>query len=126
MIMAQARRAVAQLTEIEQEQVRFLAVTLDPESDDQAALASMALGQRVSTPMFHLLSGEPAAVNRALDDMGIHRVWNEELRRIDHTNQFIVLDRNGFLAYRFSLGELQERWLVEALKLLIAEPEAAP
>jgi protein SCO1 len=121
MIMAQAKRAVAQLTEEEQAEVVFMGVTLDPESDSVESMTAMAFGQGVSTPQFHLLSGAPDVVNPVLDHMGILRKWNDELKTIDHTNLFIVLDRDGMVAYRFSLGERQEAWLVEALRLVLAE-----
>jgi protein SCO1 len=121
MIMAQAKRAVAQLTEAEQSEVTFMGVTLDPENDSRETMTAMARGQGVSAPQFHLLTGTPDAVNPVLDHMGVMRRWNEELKTIDHTNIFIVLDRDGMVAYRFSLGERQEEWLVEALRLVLAE-----
>jgi protein SCO1 len=121
MIMAQAKRAVAQLTDEEQAEVVFMGVTLDPEYDDVETMSAMARGQGVSTPQFHLLTGSPDDVNPVLDHMGVMRKWNEELQTIDHTNIFIVLDREGMVAYRFSLGERQEAWLVEALRLVLAE-----
>jgi cytochrome oxidase Cu insertion factor (SCO1/SenC/PrrC family) len=40
---------------------------------------------------------------------------------IDHTNLFLLVDRQGKLAYRFSLGPRQERWLGSALRLLLEE-----
>ena len=42
-------------------------------------------------------------------------------RMIDHANLFLLLDREGRIAYRLSLGDQQERWLVTALQVLLRE-----
>lgn len=128
MIMEQAKSAVARLTEEEQKEVAFVAVTLDPERDDPEALKRMADGQKVAAPRYHFLTGDSAEVNALLDRMGIERKRNEETGVIDHNNLFLVIDRQGRIAYRFSLGDLQEDWLVEAMRILCAEGDgkAAP
>ena len=41
---------------------------------------------------------------------------------IDHANLFILIDRNRKIAYRFSLGEIQEAWMIDAIQSLIQEP----
>lgn len=126
MILTQAKSAMAALTEHEQAQVHVFAVTLDPERDDPAALASMARGHRVKAPQWNLVTGNPDEVNAVIDFMGIWRKWNAEKGRLDHSNAFLLIDRRGRLAYRFSLGDLQQRWLTDALKLLANEPEPEP
>lgn len=126
MILEQAKSAVARLTEEEAADVHFIAVSLDPENDTPESMARMAHGQHVSTPQWNLTVGPVDEVNRVLDDMGVLREWNPKLMRIDHTNVFLLIDRQGRLAYRFSLGDLQEQWLHEALKILVNEPEPQP
>ncbi|MBZ0136806.1 MAG: SCO family protein [Planctomycetes bacterium] len=122
MIFAQAKRAVARLNEEEQADVYFVAVTLDPENDSVEGLAKLAQGQGLAAPAFNLVTGDSLEVNKTLNRMGIER-YRDELGVIQHTNMFMVIDRAGTVAYRFSLGDLQEDWLVEALKLVCAEPE---
>ncbi len=124
MILGQAKRAISRLSAEEQREVTVVAVTLDPEHDDAARRSAMAAGQGVGTPQFHFLGGEAATVNRLLDDLEIRRERNAQTGAIDHTNLFILLDRHGRIAYRFSLGERQERWLEKALRLLVAEARA--
>jgi cytochrome oxidase Cu insertion factor (SCO1/SenC/PrrC family) len=51
----------------------------------------------------------------------IARERNPQTGMIDHANLFIVLDRKGTIAYRFTLGEHQEHWLARALQLLTRE-----
>ncbi len=126
MILHQAKQAVAALTDSERESVHVIAVTLDPARDDPAALAAMAQGHRIAAPQWNLVTGDVRDVNRVLDDMGVWRAWNVENGRLDHNNVFLLIDRQGLLAYRFSLGEVQQAWLTEALRLLAQERGARP
>lgn len=121
MIMGQARRVVAGLTEAERAGVRVVAITLDPHNDDRERLQQMAAGQDVDTPIFHLVNGEPAHVERTLDAFQIARKRDPATGIIDHANLFILIDRQGRVAYRLTLGERQERWLGTALRLLLRE-----
>lgn len=121
MIMGQSKRILAALSPEDRAEVVVIAVTLDPTNDDRARRAAMAAGQGVSAPTFRLVGGEPAEVERVLDDLAIARKRDPETGVIDHVNLFAVLDRQGRLAYRFSLGERQEEWLGKALRLLIRE-----
>ncbi|MCC6465750.1 MAG: SCO family protein [Planctomycetes bacterium] len=114
------------LSEAEAADVRVIAVTLDPDYDTPEVLAGHAVRNDLRLPTYHLVTGEGAAVTDALDQMGIRRTWNPEKQAIDHTNLFLLIDRNGKVAYRFSIGETQERWLTEALHILCAEPEPRP
>lgn len=124
-ILGQAKRAVAALGDAERDGLTVLGVTLDPVRDDVAALQRMAKAQRVEAPLYRLLTGEPAEVNRVLDALNVARARDEKTGVIDHVNVFILVDRQGRIAYRLGLGEEQERWLVDALRLLLAErPEA--
>lgn len=123
-ILSQARRAVAALTAEGRESVTVLGLSLDPEHDDAARLTAMARAQQVAAPTFRLLGGAPADVNRALDAFDITRKRNPDTGLIDHANVFILVDRQGLVAYRFGLGEQQERWLTEALRVLVREPSA--
>lgn len=123
MILGQAKRAVARLNEEEQADVRLVAVTIDPENDTQESMARLAAGQEVAAPFFNLCVGAPGTINPILDRLGIERYLDPKTGIIEHTNLFLVIDRGGKIAYRLSLGSLQEEWLVEALRVLCAEPE---
>jgi len=41
---------------------------------------------------------------------------------IDHSNLFILVDRQGRVSYRLTLGSRQQQWLISALQVLLAEP----
>jgi protein SCO1/2 len=122
MIMAQTRRVLEQLSPEEREGLSVLAITLDPEHDDRERLRQVAEVQDVRAPQVHLLTGDPGEVNRVLDRYGFERRRDPETGIIDHANLFVVVDRRGAVAYRFTLGERQERWLGTAIRQLLREP----
>ena len=121
MIFAQTRRVLAQLSAAERDELSVLAITLDPERDTPDALRAMAATQQVAAPLVRLLGGDPPLVNGVLDRFDISRRRDPATGVIDHASVFILLDRHGEIAYRFSLGDQQERWLVAAIKLLLRE-----
>lgn len=124
MILSQAKRVARALDEAQRREVSFIAITLDPTHDGRAELARLAWAQGVRAPQFQLLTGEPDAVERTLDAFGFARRRDPRTGVIDHANFFVVLDRRGRVAYRFTLGERQEPWLVDALRELVREPVA--
>jgi protein SCO1/2 len=121
MILKQAKRAVAALTPEERASVTLLGVTLDPQHDTPEVLAKMASGQGVAAPTFRLATGAPTVIEPLLDRLGIERRRDPETGVIDHSNLFLVVDRQGRIAYRLTLGERQEQWLITALQQLVAE-----
>ncbi len=125
MILAQTRRVMSSLTPQELKELSILGITLDPEHDDVAVLREMAAGQQVKTPLFHFLTGESAYVNQTLDMYGFARKRNPETGVIDHANLFLLIDRQGKIAYRFSIGKRQEDWLVHAIRMLIKEKKGS-
>lgn len=125
MILGQARAVVDALTPAQRADLTVVGVTLDPERDDQAAMARMAAGQEVSAPTFRLLHGPAERVNVALDAMGVARQRDPATGVIDHSNVFLLLDRQGRVAFRFGLGDLQEQWLLEGVRALLRERPAA-
>ncbi len=125
MILGQAKRAVASLGVDERRDVTVVAVTLDPEHDDRASLSRMAQAQRVEAPLFRLSWGPPPEVDAVLDGLTIARTRDPATGVIDHASVFVLVDRAGHVAYRFALGAVQERWLSEALRLLVRESAPA-
>ena len=79
----------------------------------------------MQSTLYHLVPGEPADVERLLDRMQIARARDPETGVISHANLFLLVDRNGRIAYRFGLGERQQRWLTSALKILLHEETAS-
>lgn len=124
MIFGQTKRAIEALTPAERASVTVVGITLDPQNDTVERLALVAKGQQIAPPLFNLVTGPPAEVEHVLDRFGVARRRDPETGVIDHANLFILIDRQGRIAYRLSLGDQQERWLTTALGLLTREETA--
>lgn len=121
MIFAQARGALAELSPDERSRVSVLAITLDPTRDTPDALGRIVAAQQLPSPPWRLLSGEPALVESTLKRLGFTWTRDPQTGVISHPNLFLLVDAQGRLAYRFTLGDQQQRWLVSGLRALIAE-----
>jgi protein SCO1/2 len=115
------QKAVSALPPEQLDNLRIAVITLDPENDTPEVLANVAAARGFTSPPFHLLTGEPATVERILDNFAVPRFRNADTGLIDHANLFILIDQEGRIAYRFSPDERQQHWLGEALRQLIDE-----
>jgi len=120
-ILNQAKAAIAELDPSDREELRLIAVTLDPENDSPQVLAGLARNHGLDAPLWNLVTGESAAVEETLDRMQMARERDPETGVINHANLFLLIDRDGRLAYRLGLGDRQQRWLVSALRVLLRE-----
>lgn len=96
-------------------------LTLDPARDTPARLATLANAYGIRGADRKFLSGVPADVESALDAFGFARRRIPETGVIDHAPLYVLVDRSGRIAYRFTTGETQERWMTEAVQLLERE-----
>jgi protein SCO1/2 len=124
LIMQQLDRSLSALEPEERKQVRVLAVTLNPEHDDREAMAAAAKRYRVAAPEYRLLHGAPREVNATLDRLEIARTTDPMSGDITHANLFLVVDKRGEVAFRLTLGKTQERWLADAVRVLVHEPSS--
>jgi len=124
-ILSQAKAAIAELSDREREDLRVIAVTLDPETDTPEVLQKLAENHGMPSTLYHLVTGDSAEVEPLLDRMQIARERDPETGVISHANLFLLIDRNGKIAYRFGLGERQQRWLKSALEVLLREEAAS-
>jgi protein SCO1 len=121
MILDQARKTLDMLTPEERDEVVLMAITMQPEKDTPELLSQIARFYRLEEYSAHLLTGDIDYVNSVLDKLNVSRYQREDSFDIDHANLFLVIDREGTLAYRFTLGERQQDWMTQALRLLIGE-----
>ncbi len=124
-IIAQAKRAVAELPPEYRSDLHVVSVTMDPANDSPDVLRTLAETHDLDPETFQFLTGEPEKVERILDEMGMARKRDEKTGIIDHANLYLLLDRQGKVAYRLTLGERQERWMVSALSVLLNEERPA-
>ena len=120
-IILDQMRDVTDAIGVDADELVVVGITLDPERDNEELLTNLANRHRVSSPQYRLLHGDPDKVNRVLDDFSVARSLNEERNEIDHANLFIVIDRDGSIAYRITLGDRTESWLTRAIELLLRE-----
>lgn len=123
-IFARARSAVEALSPAQQAEVVVAAVSLDPARDTPEILAGLAAAQGLGRPGWRLLTGEPARVEAALDRMEVARQRDPATGEIAHASVFLLLDRDGTLAYRLGLdatgdGARRQRWLGAAIRSLL-------
>lgn len=120
-ILNQAKAAIAEIDPAAREDLRLVAVTLDPQNDSPQVLAGLARMHGLDAPLWNLVTGDAAEVEGTLDRMQMARERDPETGVINHANLFLLIDRDGRLAYRLGLGERQQRWLVSALRVLLRE-----
>lgn len=124
MMLTKIRTVLDELTPAEREQLAVVAFSLNPETDTQALRTQTAKIYGMQSPRFHFVNGLSGEVNALLDKMGITRERDEDTGEITHSNLFFLLDREGRIAYRLSLSQREQSWLISALRVLLAEPPA--
>ena len=118
-ILTQAKAALADLPETDD--LVFAAVTMDAANDTPEVLLRLSEMQDLPAPTWRLLTGDLDTVEGVLDRMDVSRERDEETGVISHANLFLVVDREGRIAYSFTLGERQQSWLTTALRMLLEE-----
>jgi protein SCO1/2 len=94
-------------------------VTLDPWRDTPASLASVAAGWPLPADS-RFLTGEPDAVCRLLDGLGVARERDLRNGDVTHVPLVMVLDAQGRVAHRFN--NPPPSWIVEAVRRLERAP----
>ncbi|NGP88780.1 SCO family protein [Fodinibius halophilus] len=120
-ILDQAREVMQELNRSnERLPLQLMAVTMDPQKDTPKMLKMTAEHYELADPKQHLLTGEKQYVDELLDNLNIPRKRRAD-GAIDHANIFILIDKDGKVAYRFTLGDRQKKWLIKAVETLIKE-----
>lgn len=124
-ILNQLKEIYSKVNANEQEKINFLVITMDPEKDDVETLKDMSDGYDLNRSNVHFVTGDPVVVNKLLDQLSFSRQRNKESGEIDHAGLYLVLDNNYKIAYRFTAGKLQEKWMLEAIQILTKEVKVA-
>lgn len=124
LVLGQTQAALAELDPADLENLSVVAVTLDPENDTTEVLAALADGYGLEAPLYNFVTGPSPDVEQVLDDMQVARTRDPETGMIDHANIFLLIDREGRVAFRLGLGERQKAWLTTALRILLKEQRA--
>jgi len=124
LVLSQTQAALTELDPVDLEDLSVVAVTLDPANDTTEVLAALADGYGLEAPLYNFVTGPSPEVERVLDDMQVARTRDPETGVIDHANLFLLIDREGKIAFRLGLGERQKVWLTTALRILLKEQRA--
>lgn len=123
-IMIQLKRVVDKLDPELLDDLVVVAITLDPENDHERELTDMAYRHSVSAPLYNFVHGDPDTINPLLDKLSFSRARNAARPEdIDHSNMYVLLDRQSKIAFRLSLGDRTEPWLATALNVLLQEDD---
>ncbi|HXG47724.1 MAG TPA: SCO family protein [Methylomirabilota bacterium] len=126
MMLTKIRTVLDQLTAAERGQLAVVAFSLNPEADTRELRTMTSKIYGMKAPQFHFVSGVPAQVNALLDQLNVARTRDEATGQIMHSNLFFLLDREGRIAYRLSLSQTEQAWLISALRVLLAEAPTLP
>jgi protein SCO1/2 len=121
MMLTKVRTVLDQLTPAERSDMAVVAFSLNPEADTRELRTMTSKIYSMTAPQFHFVSGVPADVNALLDKLNVARTRDEKTGQIQHSNLFFLLDRQGRIAYRLSLSQNEQSWLISALRVLLAE-----
>lgn len=126
-ILKETRALLAELTPAERAGVRVVALTLNPEYETAELMDLMAQSQGFTHPEFRYVNtARPADMLDLLSRLQFSRVRNPETGVIDHVNLFQLVDREGRIAYRFTLEPRHRAWLRDALRSLLHDHVPSP
>lgn len=121
MMLSKIRSVLDELTPAERNDLAVVAFSLSPETDTRELRKLTSRIYSMDSPRFHFVNGVPSEMNALLDRLDVARTRDEKTGQIMHSNLFFLLDRDGRIAYRLSLSEHEQTWLIEALRVLLRE-----
>jgi cytochrome oxidase Cu insertion factor (SCO1/SenC/PrrC family) len=126
-IFKEVQAVLAELTPVERADLRVVALSLNPEYETTEIMAAMAEGRGFTYPEFRYVNGrDPAEMHAMLQRLQFSVTRNPETGVLDHANLFLLVDRSGRIAYRFTLDPRHRAWLREGLRQLLRESDAPP
>ncbi len=121
MMLKKIREVLDQLTPAERAELAVVAFSLSPEVDTRELRTMITKSYGFHTAQFHFVNGLPSEMNVLLEKLNIGRMRDEKTGELVHSNLFILLDHEGRIAYRLSLSQREQSWLVSAVRTLLAE-----
>lgn len=121
MMLKKIREVLDQLSPAERADLAVVAFSLSPEVDTRELRTMITKAYGFDAAQFHFVNGVPGEMNALLDRLNIGRMRDEKTGELIHSNLFIVLDREGRIAYRLSLSQREQSWLTSAVRALLEE-----
>ncbi|MFZ5496882.1 MAG: SCO family protein [Verrucomicrobiota bacterium] len=121
-IFQEIRTVLAELPPAERAGLRVVALSLNPEYETAAIMDGMAQGHGLAHPGFRYVNGEsPAGMHDLLTRLQFSVARDPATGVLNHANLFLLIDREGRIAYRFTLDPRHRAWLREGLRHLLRE-----
>ncbi len=121
-IFLELKKILAELPPADRAGLSVVALSLNPEYETSELMNLVAEGRGLSYPEFRYLNTrQPAAMHEALTRLQFSAVRDPRTGVIDHANLFLLVDRSGHIAYRFTLDPRHQAWLREGLRALLHE-----
>lgn len=126
-IFLELQKTLAELPAAERGGLRVVALTLNPEYETSELMNLIAEGRGLAHPEFRYANAaQPAAMHDVLTRLQFSATRNPQTGVIDHANLFLLVDRTGHIAYRFTLDPRHRAWLRAGLRALLQETHAVP
>ena len=121
-IFKEMQAVLAELPAKERAGLRVVALSLNPEYETVELMDAMAQSRGFSHPEFRYVNGrDPAEMHDVLKRLQFSATRNPQNGVIDHANLFLLIDRSGRIAYRFTMDPRHRAWLRAGLSALLQE-----
>ncbi|MEN9404413.1 MAG: hypothetical protein RL091_3116 [Verrucomicrobiota bacterium] len=121
-IFLELRKILDELPPVERAGLSVVAMSLNPEYETAPLMDAIAAGRGFSHPEFRYVNGrEPAEMHDVLTRLQFSATRNPQNGVIDHANLFLLVDRSGHIAYRFTMDPRHRAWLRAGLRELLGE-----
>lgn len=126
-IFLELKKILAELPAADRAGLSIVALSLNPEYETTELMNLIAEGRGLAHPGFRYANAaEPAAMHDALTRLQFSATRDPRTGVIGHANLFLLIDRSGHIAYRFTLNPRHQSWLRAGLRALLDEPYAVP
>jgi protein SCO1/2 len=121
-IFKELRAVLGELPAADRAGLRVVALSLNPEYETAEIMDAMAGAQGLAYPEFRYVNGQqPAEMRDLLTRLQFSVTRDPETGILNHANLFLLIDREGHIAFRFTLDPRHRAWLREGLLHLLRE-----
>ncbi len=121
-IFKELRAVLGELPTDDRAGLRVVALSLNPEYETTEIMDAMAGAQGLEFPEFRYVNGErPDEMRDLLKSLQFSVSRDPETGVLNHANLFLLVDREGHIAFRFTLDPRHRAWLRDGLLHLLRE-----